>query len=196
MLDPSGFGFGSFPKELPLGLWPSPPGSRKGPQRRITTGCKSCSVPNGSKMASKTLPRRPRWPPRRLRWPQDASKTAKDASRMAEAHARLLEPSSLLPPSYEFHLATLQPQQVRAPCNAREPGKQEQYVCFFPGRRWSHQYPCGKRDELHVWQRICGRPLWHIPTNGALRRACDEVSGGPRSRARGAADGVKIENKN
>eukprot|EP00959_Pyramimonas_sp_CCMP1952_P440322 9218812-Pyramimonas_sp.AAC.1 len=32
VLDPFGFGVGSFPKKLPLGLRPVPPGSRKGAQ--------------------------------------------------------------------------------------------------------------------------------------------------------------------
>ena len=85
MLDDLGFGFGSFPKELPLGLRPVPPATRKdcpGAQFRkkscktaqdgLEDASKTAKMPSKTaKMASRCLQDGPRCTQDGLRRPQD-----------------------------------------------------------------------------------------------------------------------------
>ena len=95
VLNDLGFGFGSFPKELPQWASARPArvagGSSRLFQRWLPRVFLPQTAPRWPKMASKTPPRRPRWPPRRLRWPQDASKTAQGAPKTAQGGLKMAQ---------------------------------------------------------------------------------------------------------
>ena len=94
VLDDLGFGFGSFPKELPLGLRRVPPATRKVHQ----------SMPLLPQDGPRWLPRRPRQAIKAAKMAQLASKTAPESTKMPQdcletaheaaktAHVRPTEP--------------------------------------------------------------------------------------------------------
>ena len=147
MLDFLGFGFGSFPKELPLWLRPVPPATRnqaQSPESSTTSGKNSpgqCRKSPGQCLSrSKTAKMDSKMPPRRLQEGQNGQDGFQDGSKMSPRRPRWPQESPRRPKRAQRGLQEVLQEGSKKPKSIKNLRTINDFGLFEPSWRtsWTH----------------------------------------------------------